>query len=128
MKISRYGERYAQTTEQARSWTEREVAERWHRLFKGSLLSQRYCRDEVLTAAEDKALAKEIAHWRQRLMSISWFMRCLNEPIARAANMEDKVTGRFWEVRFNPQPCWMKKHLRPAWPTSSSIQFGRTWQ
>ena len=98
-------------SERAQSWSEREVAERWHRLFKGSLLSQRYCHDEVLTAEEDKALAKEIAHWRQRLISISWFMRCLNEPIARAANLEDKVTGRFWEGRYKSQALLDEKAL-----------------
>ena len=97
--------------ERAQAWSDRDVAERWHSLFKGSLLSQRYCRDEVLTTAEDKALAKEIAHWRQRLMSISWFMRCLNEPIARAANLEDKVTGRFWEGRFKSQALLDEKAL-----------------
>ena len=98
-------------TEQAQLWSECEVVERWHRLFNGSLLSQRYSRGEALTQAESKALAEVIATWRQRLVSISWFMRCLNEPIARAANREDDVSGRFWEGRFKSQALLDEKAL-----------------
>ena len=34
---------------------------------------------------------------------LSWMMRDLNEFIARRANKEDSVSGRFWEGRFKSQ-------------------------
>lgn len=46
---------------------------------------------------------KRIAELRKRLSSLSWFMGRLNEFVARAANKEDEVTGRFWESRFKCQ-------------------------
>ena len=97
--------------EQATNWTESEVIEQWHQLFKGNLLSQRYAQGETLNKAEHDALSEQVNEWRNRLMSISWFMRCTNEPIAREANHEDKVTGRFWEGRFKSQALLDEKAL-----------------
>jgi REP element-mobilizing transposase RayT len=100
--------------QQAQSWSVHEVIEHWHQLFKGSLLSQRYMQGELLVKAEQNALSEQVEEWRDRLMSISWFMRCSNEPIARQANHEDEVTGRFWEGRFKSQALLDEKALAAA--------------
>ena len=83
---------------QAENWSREEVIERWHQLFNGTLFSQRHARGETLSKVELKVLDKDVALWRQRLMDISWFMRVLNESIARQANAEDNCTGRFWPL------------------------------
>lgn len=89
--------------DQANDWSEREVVERWHRLFSGSLFSQRMLAGEPLLDTEWRVLRTQIKLWRQRLCDISWFMRIVNESIARQANAEDRCTGRFWEGRFKSQ-------------------------
>lgn len=88
---------------QAAAWTDREVIERWHQLFKGNLFSQRFIKGETFKKEEQDVLSQCVELWRDRLADVSWFMRQINEPIAREANLEDQCTGRFWEGRFKPQ-------------------------
>jgi len=83
--------------------TDRKVLEQWHKLFKGDELTQKFVKGELVEAHEVSRLKHSIALYRSRLCDISWFMRCLNEPIARQANQEDNCTGRFWEGRFKSQ-------------------------
>ena len=89
--------------QRAEGWSDDEVLERWTQLFTGPLLVRRYL-DENLCAGMDEAeLAKVhelVGVYRERLYDLSWFMRILNEGIARQANVEEGVKGRFWEGRF----------------------------
>jgi len=89
--------------DQMDAWSDREVIRRWHRLYKGSLISQKFAAGEVLLEAEAKLLKEQVNLWRSRLCSISWFMKNINESISRRANAEDKCTGAFWESRFKSQ-------------------------
>lgn len=86
--------------QKAQKWTPEEVLLRWHKAFRGTILTEKYLKQQYLSAAELNTVMETIAVYRQRLASISWFMRVLNEHIARAANKEDGCTGRFWEGRF----------------------------
>lgn len=88
---------------EAESWNTYEILTRWHRIFKGSLLTQKYLQYESLTKAEIKTVENIALIYQKRLADISWFMRVLNEGIARKANQEDNCTGRFWEGRFKSQ-------------------------
>jgi len=87
----------------AKSWTTKEVLERWHKLHKGTLFTQQYMKDEVQPAFALALVDASAETFRNRLMDISWFMKELNESIARQANFEDSCTGRFWEGRFKSQ-------------------------
>ncbi|QFU23819.1 transposase [Shewanella eurypsychrophilus] len=88
---------------QANGWSDREVVERWHQLFKGKDITQKFASGDVIESYEVTRLKYAVAQYRSRLSDISWFMRALNEPIARMANKEDNCTGRFWEGRFKSQ-------------------------
>ena len=89
--------------EQADQLTDQQVIERWQLLFKGPVLVQRAQQGQLGSESEHRAVSDIVATWRERLTDISWFIRCINEYIARMANQEDGCTGRFWEGRFKSQ-------------------------
>lgn len=83
------------------TWSDEEVARRWWQVFPqrrnedGSAADP--TKEDLRCIYGDK---ETLAERRKRLSSVSWFMRCTSEVIARMANAEDECTGRFWEGRF----------------------------
>lgn len=96
----------ANSPDRARQWSDREVARRWLTLYPSPWLRRKKgvpvdgppSEDEIAELVTDFAQLQKV---RRRLHDLSWFMKCLKEPIARRANLEDGVTGHFWEGRYH---------------------------
>jgi len=82
------------------AWAEDDLVEKWLTLNprKNETKESRDARKSFLLSTPS-----EVARLRERLGSLSWFMKYINEPIARMANQEDGCKGRFWEGRFKSQ-------------------------
>ena len=89
-------------TDQSKALSDQDILARWGMVFPGSLAAA-YSAGVTLGSPEKDKLSLELPLYRLRLNDISWFMRCLNEFIARQANQEDGCKGRFWEGRFKSQ-------------------------
>ena len=89
--------------QQALAWSRKEVITRWTNLYKPSPMVTRFLDGLKLSKSEMNVVEEDVEKWRHRLYDVSWFMRNLNETIARRANEEDDCTGRFWEGRFKSQ-------------------------
>lgn len=87
---------------QSQKWCYAEIARRWGKLFRVPDIIKNFLNQE-LSEREERLAVNILEKWRGRLSSISWLMKCVNEPLARMANKEDGVTGRFWEGRFKSQ-------------------------
>lgn len=97
--------------QQADAWDDQEVIDRWTELFPRNAAIVETLQKNMTSAAARKQLRQTVKQWRERLADISWFMRCINESIARQANREDECTGRFWEGRFKSQALLDEKAL-----------------
>ncbi|MCJ8313521.1 MAG: transposase [Saccharospirillaceae bacterium] len=84
-------------------WEPIEIITRWHKIYKGTELSRAYAKGKSLTKIESDLVLEFAEKCRKKLHDISWFMRNINEPLARIANKEDDCKGRFWESRFKSQ-------------------------
>jgi REP element-mobilizing transposase RayT len=84
----------------AAAWSNEEVVRRWGRLFPPRDKSRRPIPVTEHWVQWRLSDAQWVATARQRLQSLSWFMKCLKEPLSRLANRQDKTGGTFFEGRF----------------------------
>jgi len=95
----------------SKRWSHDDVQQRWARVM------QHRERELPMPAPVSE---ERIAQLPTRLSDLSWSMRCLNEPIERRANAEDKVTGRFWEGRFR---CLLLLDGRAVLPAMANVEL-----
>ena len=79
-------------------------------LFSGPLIVKPWTKGQTEEGESLKALYI-IGQWRERLHDLGWFMKCLNEYLARRANEEDCCKGRFWKSRHKCQALLDEKAL-----------------
>ena len=97
--------------DQLGQWSDEEVTRRWTAIFPNNAKLVETLHLNRKSKAAQKQQRVRLEEWRTRLGDISWFMRCLNESLARRANREDECTGRFWEGRFKSQALLDEKAL-----------------
>ncbi len=91
------------------AWSPLDVIEQWQLLHKLPARVERlYQKGLVEKGCLNKFEKEQLDGWvetyRKRLYSISWFMKSLNQYIARRANKEDGVKGHLFEGKFKCQP------------------------
>ena len=84
-------------------WTDEQVAERWLKVYPSRLDKPENTQLRAMKKLAIMDNPEWLTQYRKRLGDLSWFMRRLNEPLAKLSNQEDDCTGRFWEGRYTSQ-------------------------
>lgn len=101
--------------ERALGWSVKEVIKRWSQVSSVPMLAARYVSSQdELGDAEVRRVEELALEYRERLYNLSWFMKSLNEYVARRANSEEGVRGHFWESRYKSQALLDEKALIAA--------------
>ena len=86
-----------------KDWSIHQVLISWSSLCNLPYLCQKFLNKQDMDKAEMREVLSLTDEYRKRLMSISWFMKLLNQDIAFQANAEDGCKGHFFESRFKSQ-------------------------
>ncbi|HAS8443421.1 TPA: transposase [Vibrio vulnificus] len=100
--------------EKALNLSNSDVIARWKQEHKLPTLVTRWLSGQLTSQAEIDMCMTIIESWRERLWSLSWFMKELNFDIACQANKEDDCKGHFWESRFKSQALLDEQALAAA--------------
>jgi len=91
----------------ATEWTLEQVLQRWHLLYSGTLLSQRFLRGETLSDIEYLTLQQTTEVYRQRLMeSVGLCVRSMNllpdKPIGKTVAVVAFIRRHPWRSPCGP--------------------------
>lgn len=90
-------------TELSTSWSLEQIFTQYSALHRCHTVVQQFI-DGIELSPAQMLIVYELAElYRERLSSISWLMKLLNQYIALKANKEDNCKGKFWESRFKSQ-------------------------
>lgn len=95
---------------ESKLWTDKEIFERWQKVYPSNAQNFK----ELVLDPENTLGQETLARWRERLSSISWYMKALNEAIAKRANAEEEKKGKFWDARFKCVPLLDESALLTA--------------
>lgn len=100
--------------DKALALSQKDVVLRWKLEHKLPPIIQMWLKGNIETQTQENQCDTVIEQWRERLWSLSWFMKEINYDIACKANLEDECTGHFWESRFKSQALLDEKALAAA--------------
>ena len=84
----------------AEGWSNDDVVRRWTRLCPPRDRSRQPISVSYDWVKSQRMDSRKVATARERLQSLSWFMKCLKEPLSRLTNREEQTRGVFFEGRF----------------------------
>ena len=97
----------------AAGWSDEEVVRRWGRLFPPRDKTRQPLPVSKSLGQVAAAKSRVGGDGRERLQSLSWFMKCLKEPLSRLANRQDRPGAHFSR---GGSKAWRSSTKNRCWP------------